>query len=152
MIREFPFYNKILILISSKMFIMDLFGMELFSMFCMNPQAIIEDYQIWRFISSPFFNQNVLSLLMSILISITDSSVLERIIGSSTVCLTLFLKSVLFNGIYFLFIGILDLLEILGSKTATQTGGLWPFLAIDLVSRTFSLPNGERQIFQCSQF
>ena len=150
-----PLFIKTLILITTALYIINIFAFNI-SLYISNiPFYTINKYQIWRIFSTSLMNTGIINIILSLVLWVKFGAILENTIGTILYLFIFIINSSFIQIIYSALISIISL--IIGNKHILKlkidnnniviNSGIWPYIICELTLLSLSNPNEIIKLF-----
>ena len=149
-----PLFIKTLILITTALYIINIFAFNI-SLYISNiPFYTINKYQIWRIFSTSLMNTGIINIILSLILWVKFGAILENTIGTILYLFIFIINSSFIQIIYSALIAIISL--IIGNKNILKlkidnniviNSGIWPYIICELTLLSLSNPNEIIKLF-----
>ena len=150
-----PLFIKTLILITTALYIINIFAFNI-SLYISNiPFYTINKYQIWRIFSTSLMNTGIINIVLSLILWVKFGAILENTIGTILYLFIFIINSSFIQIIYSALITIISL--IIGNKNILKlkidnnnlviNSGIWPYIICELTLLSLSNPNEIIKLF-----
>ena len=157
---EIPLFVKLLILITTTLYILNFFFSSISFYLSNIPYYTIYNFHIWRLFSTSLISTNIINIILSILFWVKHASNLEANMGTIIYLIIFIINStfiqILFTLLFYIISLIIKnkefLLTKINNKGKVNNSGIWPYIICELTLLSLSNPNHPIKILFFPEF
>ena len=149
-----PLFIKTLLLITTILYVINKFALNIALYISNIPFYTINKYQIWRLFTTSLMNTEILNIILSFLLWVKFGSILENTIGTILYLFIFIINSTLIQILFSILIFVISLIiknkNILNSKYDNNlvcNSGIWPYIICEITLLSLSNPNEIIKLF-----